>query len=42
VKAGQVAEGFLAAVTAVGHELATHFPAEGVNPNELPDHLVEL
>lgn len=42
VKAGEVAEGFLAAVAAVGQELATHFPAEGVNPNELPDHLVEL
>lgn len=42
VKTGRVAEGFLAAIGAVGRELATHFPAAGVNPNELPDHLVEL
>lgn len=42
VKAGQVGEGFIEAVNAVGAQLATHFPAAGVNPNELPDHLIEL
>lgn len=42
VKAGQVGEGFIEAVGAVGAQLAAHFPAAGVNPNELPDHLIEL
>jgi putative membrane protein len=42
VKAGQVGEGFIEAVNAVGAQLAAHFPAAGVNPNELPDHLIEL
>ena len=42
VKAGQVGAGFIEAVNTVGVQLATHFPAAGVNPNELPDHLVEL
>lgn len=42
VKAGQVAGGFNEAVAAIGRELAGHFPAEGANPNELPDHLIEL
>lgn len=42
VRAGQVAEGFIAAVNAIGAQLAAHFPAEIANPNELPDHLIEL
>ena len=42
VKVGQVGEGFIEAVNAVGAQLAAHFPAAGVNPNELPDHLIEL
>ena len=42
VKAGQVGAGFIEAVNAVGAQLAAHFPASGVNPNELPDHLIEL
>jgi putative membrane protein len=42
VKAGEVGEGFIEAVNAVGAQLAAHFPATGVNPNELPDHLIEL
>lgn len=42
VKAGQVGAGFIEAVNAVGAQLATHFPAAGVNPNELPDHLIEI
>lgn len=42
VKGGAIGEGFIQAVNAIGAELAAHFPAEGVNPNELPDHLVEL
>ena len=42
VKTGQVGAGFIEAVNAVGAQLAAHFPAAGVNPNELPDHLIEL
>lgn len=42
VRIGQTATGFIEAVTAVGDQLATHFPADGTNPNELPDHLIEL
>lgn len=42
VKAGQVGEGFIEAVSSIGTHLAAHFPAAGVNPNELPDHLIEL
>lgn len=42
VKAGQVGAGFVEAVTELGGHLVTHFPAEAANPNELPDHLVEI
>jgi putative membrane protein len=42
VHRGAVAAGFLAAIDAVGGELAQHLPADGINPNELPDHLIEL
>ena len=42
VKAGQVGEGFIEAVNAIGAQLVANFPAAGVNPNELPDHLIEL
>lgn len=42
VRTGQTAAGFIQAVTAVGAHLAAHFPADGANPNELPDHLIEI
>ena len=42
VRTGQVGEGFIEAVNTIGTQLAAHFPAAGVNPNELPDHLIEL
>ena len=42
VRAGNVGEGFITAVNTIGEHLATHFPASGVNTNELPDHLIEL
>ena len=42
VKAGQVDEGFIEAVNAIGAQLAAHFPGAAANPNELPDHLIEL
>lgn len=42
VKAGRVAEGMAEAVRQIGVILATHFPKSDVNPNELPDRLIEL
>ncbi len=42
VKAGHVAEGFLAAVADCGQVLAEHFPAGPENTNELPNVLVEI
>jgi putative membrane protein len=42
VRERQVAAGFLAAITASGELLATHFPATDDNHNELPNRLVEL
>jgi len=42
VRADQIGAGFIEAVTAIGALLAVHFPAPGVNPNELPDRLIEL
>lgn len=42
VRAGQIGEGFIEAVNAIGGHLQTHFPAEAGNPNELPDHLIEI
>ncbi|MDX1804660.1 MAG: TPM domain-containing protein [Alcanivorax sp.] len=41
VKAGQVAEGFLACIQACGDKLAEHVPAS-TQKNELPNHLVML
>jgi putative membrane protein len=42
VRAGEIGAGFIEAVDAIGGQLAAHFPAEAANPNELPDHLIEL
>jgi putative membrane protein len=42
VKAGNVADGFLAAVADCGKVLAEHFPAGPENRNELPNVLIEL
>ncbi len=42
LKAGRIGAGFCAAVRAVGEHLAGHFPADAANPNELPDHLIEI
>jgi putative membrane protein len=39
---GRAADGFIDAVGHVGHVLATHFPAKGPNPNQLPNHLIEI
>jgi putative membrane protein len=42
VKAGQYAEGFIDAINGCGDIMRNYFPATDINPDELPDHLVEL
>lgn len=42
VREDRAAEGMAQAVRKVGAVLASHFPASGDNPNELPDRLIEL
>ncbi len=42
VRAGRVADGFLAAIGDVGEELARHFPRPPGDLNELPNRLVEI
>ena len=39
---GHPADGFVAAITAIGAVLAQHFPPGANDPNELPDHLIIL
>ncbi len=42
VKQGQVEQGYVAAIEALGALLARHYPADGENPNRIPDRLVEI
>jgi putative membrane protein len=42
VRAGRVAEGFLAAIEVIGGRLAEHFPRGPDDPDELPNHLIEI
>ncbi len=42
VRAGRVAEGFLATIALVGLRLAEHFPRAEDDRDELPDRLIEL
>ncbi|MCY7279806.1 MAG: hypothetical protein LH610_02730 [Sphingomonas bacterium] len=42
VKAGRAADGIAAAVGLIGGVLATHFPKDGADTNEIPDKLIEL
>jgi putative membrane protein len=42
IKAGRSGVAFVAAVTLCGEQLARHFPPGTLNPNELPDKVVEI
>jgi len=42
VKAGNTADGIVAAVALIGAVLAEHFPKDGNDVNEIPDKLIEL
>lgn len=39
---GELADGYVGAINAVGAELALHFPKDSGDRNELEDHLVEI
>ncbi len=41
IKAGRPADGFVAAIETCGRLLATHFPTDLANPNELPDAIAD-
>ncbi len=42
ISKGRPADGLVIAIGAVGEHLSRHFPPDGRNPNELPDHLIVL
>jgi putative membrane protein len=42
VRAKRTADGFLAAINAVGEKLAENFPGSDKNIDELPNHLIEI
>lgn len=42
LKQGKTCDGFLAAIEQCNKELSVHFPATSSNPNELPNHLIEI
>jgi putative membrane protein len=42
IKQGRAADGFIAAIARCGEVLARHFPPGELNPNELPDRVVEI
>ncbi len=42
VRAGKIAEGFLAAIGQVGDRLAEHFPRPADDTDELPNRLIEI
>ena len=42
VKRGEVEQGFVGAIEALGALLGRHYPPDGANPNRIPDRLIEL
>jgi putative membrane protein len=42
VKRGEMEQGFVTAIETLGALLARHYPAQGENPNRIPDRLVEI
>ncbi|HKN10099.1 MAG TPA: TPM domain-containing protein, partial [Pseudomonadota bacterium] len=42
IKAGRPGDGFVAAIELCGAQLAQNFPPGELNPNELPDRVVEI
>jgi putative membrane protein len=42
IRDGRPGDGFVAAVELCGEQLARHFPPGTLNPNELPDRVVEI
>ena len=42
VREGRPGEGICAAIEQIGQVLAEHFPKTAINPNEIPDKLIEL
>jgi putative membrane protein len=42
IKAGRAGDGFVAAIEMCGAVLAQHFPPGALNPDELPDKVVEI
>jgi putative membrane protein len=42
VKQRKIADGFIAAIKQSGKILCQHFPAESINKDELPNHLIEI
>jgi putative membrane protein len=42
MREGQTADGFIAAIEQCGAVLAEHFPPGVLNPDELPNRLVEI
>lgn len=42
IKAGKVAEGYVAAINDCGKVLIEHFPSDGARKDELPNHLIEI
>ena len=42
IKNGRAGDGFIAAINLCGEQLARHFPPGTLNPNELPNKVVEI